>query len=92
MEKIRVEKAEPEGEAPSTVDEAEEAEVTTAGASSVSDIKGVGSATEEKLKKAGFMTVESVAAAETAELSEKTGISEKTVARLIDSAKELLNN
>ncbi len=43
------------------------------------------------MKSAGFSTVESVATAETAELSEKTGISEKVAAKLIDSAKELLN-
>jgi len=91
MEKIQDEKPEPEREAPSAVVDTKEAEVTAVETPEVSEIKGVGKATEEKLENAGFSTVESVATAETAELSEKTGISEKVAAKLIDSAKELLN-
>ena len=79
-----------EPEAPSTDVEAEEEKAVPAKTVEVSEIKGVGKATEEKLKKAGFTTAESVAATDTGELSEKTGISEKVAAKLIDSAKELL--
>jgi predicted flap endonuclease-1-like 5' DNA nuclease len=79
-----------ESEAPSTDVEAEEVKAAPAKTVDVSEIKGVGKATEERLKKAGFATAESVAATETGELSEKTGISEKVAAKLIDSAKELL--
>lgn len=91
MEKIQGEKPEPEREATSAVIDTKEAEVTAVETEDVSEIKGVGKATEEKLENAGFSTVESVATAEAAELSEKTGISEKVAAKLIDSAKELLN-
>ena len=79
-----------ESEAPSADVEAEEVEAAPAKTVDVSEIKGVGKATEEKRKKAGFATAESVAATDTGELSEKTGISEKVAAKLIDSAKELL--
>ncbi len=56
----------------------------------VSEVKGVGGARAEKLRKAGFTTVESLAKAEPEKLSELTGISEKLSAKLIESAKELL--
>lgn len=91
MERIQGEQPEPESETPSEVDKTSEAESAAAKTSDVSEIKGVGRATEEKLENAGFSTVESIATAETAELSEKTGISERVAAKLIDSAKELLN-
>jgi DNA-binding protein len=57
---------------------------------SLSEIKGVGPATEEKLLKAGFTTVDSVARATAEKLSKGAGMSEKTAAKLIESAKELL--
>jgi DNA-binding protein len=88
LERMGSKAAEPE--APSTDVEAEEVEAAPAKTVDVSEIKGVGKATEEKLKKAGFATAESVAATDTGELSEKTGISEKVATKLIDSAKELL--
>lgn len=55
----------------------------------LSEIKGVGEVTQEKLINGGFTTVESVAASDPHELSEKTGISEKVAEKLIESAKEL---
>jgi DNA-binding protein len=56
----------------------------------LAEIKGVGQATEEKLKEAGYKTVNSVAKADPAKLSKKAGISEKVASKLIDSAKELV--
>jgi len=50
----------------------------------------VGKATEEKLRRAGFDTVESIASVDAGTVSEKTGISSKVTAKLIASAKELL--
>ena len=56
----------------------------------ITDIKGVGAATEEKLRKAGYGTAESVAETDAAALAIKTGISEKVAARIIENSKELL--
>jgi len=56
----------------------------------VSMVKGVGGARAEKLKEAGFSTVESLAGADPENLSKLTGVSEKFSAKLIESAKELL--
>ncbi len=56
----------------------------------IAEIKGVGKTTEEKLRKAGFDTVESIATVDAETVSEKTGISSKVAAKLIASAKELL--
>ena len=56
----------------------------------VGDIKGVGKATEEKLRSAGFDTVESIASVDADTVSEKTGMSSKVTAKLVASAKELL--
>ena len=56
----------------------------------LAEIKGVGQATEEKLKEAGYKTVNSVAKADPAKLSKKAGISEKVASKLIDSARELV--
>lgn len=55
----------------------------------VSEIKGVGEATEEKLRSAGYDTVGKIVAAESFELALKTGLSEKQVAKIIEAAKEL---
>jgi len=55
----------------------------------LSEIKGVGKAREEKLSKAGFTTVESVAASKPEELAEQSGLSSKVAANLIKSAKDL---
>ena len=74
----------PEAEAPV------EAEAPEASGLGVGDIKGVGKATEEKLKGAGFETVESIAAVDGDALSEKAGISAKVAAKIVASAKALL--
>jgi DNA-binding protein len=55
----------------------------------VSEIKGVGKATEEKLLSGGFDTVAKVAGAKPAVLAEKTSLSEKQAEKLIEAAKEL---
>ena len=83
-----VEAEAPEAEAP----EAEVPEVVSPGASvlGVGDIKGVGKATEEKLRKGGFETVESIASVDADALSEKAGVSAKVAAKIVASAKELL--
>ncbi len=76
----------PEAEAPVEA----EVEAPEASGLGVGDIKGVGKATEEKLKGAGFETVESIAAVDGDALSEKAGISAKVAAKLVASAKALL--
>jgi DNA-binding protein len=55
----------------------------------ISEIKGVGEATEEKLRAAGYDTVAKIIGAESFELALKTGLSEKQVAKIIEAAKEL---
>ncbi len=55
----------------------------------VSEIKGVGEATEEKLLSGGYDTVAKVAGADAAVLAEKTTLSDKQAAKLIEAAKEL---
>lgn len=67
-----------------------EAESSKASILDIGEIKGVGKATEEKLRRAGFDTVESIASVDAGSVSEKTGISSKVTAKLIASAKELL--
>jgi DNA-binding protein len=76
--------AEPEE---STAEEPEAAEPVQL---SISDVKGIGKATNEKLAKAGVDSVETLASYDPDELSEKSGISAKTCARLVAAAKELL--
>jgi CspA family cold shock protein len=72
------------------VSEPPEAETPKAATPEIGEIKGVGKATEEKLRLAGFDTVESIASADADNSSEKTGISSKVTAKIIASAKELL--
>ncbi len=67
-----------------------EAESTEASVLGIGEIKGVGKATEEKLRGAGFDTVESIASVDADAVSEKTGLSSKVTAKLVASAKELL--
>ena len=68
-----------------------EPEVESSDASTdIGDLKGVGKATEEKLKAAGYDTVESLVSEDAETVSEKTGISSKVTAKLIASAKDLL--
>jgi len=86
---------EPEEEPPAPVVEEEppaepEEEPAEAPEYAISDIKGVGKATEEKLVSAGFDTVAAIVGAEPDDLSEKTGISAKTCAKLVEAAKELV--
>jgi cold shock CspA family protein len=71
--------------------EEEEAESPKASILEIAEIKGVGKTTEEKLRKAGFDTVESIASVDAETVSEKTGISSKVAAKLIASAKEFLD-
>jgi len=67
-----------------------EAESPEASVLGIGDIKGVGKATEEKLRGAGFETVESIASVDAGTVSDKTGVSSKVAAKLVASAKELL--
>ena len=78
-----VEAETPEVESP----DVESAEASVLG---VGEIKGVGKATEEKLRKGGFETVESIASVDADAVSERTGVSSKVAAKLVASAKELL--
>lgn len=55
---------------------------------SISDLKGVGVATEEKLRDSGFNTLESVATATPPELSSAAGVGEGKAAKMIRSAQE----
>jgi len=82
---------EPESE-PDVADEpVSEPEVERSDASTdIGDLKGVGKATEEKLKAAGYDTVKSLVSEDAETVSEKTGISSKVTAKLIASAKDLL--
>ncbi len=81
---------EEEAEEEEAEEEEEEAEDPKASVLEIAEIKGVGKTTEEKLRKAGFDTVESIATEDAETVSEKTGISSKVAAKLIASAKELL--
>jgi len=71
-------------------DEPVEAESPETSTLEVGEIKGVGKATEEKLRGGGFDTVESIASVDADTVSEKTGISSKVAAKIVASAKELL--
>jgi hypothetical protein len=55
----------------------------------ISEISGVGPATEEKLKAAGYDTVAKVIGADAFGLALKTGLSENNVKKIIDAAKEI---
>ena len=89
--KIEILPETPEDEPVETpADEPVEAESPEASIMEVGEIKGVGKATEEKLRKAGFDTVESIATVDADTVSEKTGMSSKVAAKRVASAKELL--
>jgi len=89
--KIEILSETPEDEPVETpADEPVEAESPEASILEVGEIKGVGKATEEKLRKAGFDTVESIASVDADTVSEKTGVSSKVAAKLVASANELL--
>lgn len=79
-------KEEPKPEPPTEVKAAPKIDV------GLSDIKGVGKTTVEKLAEAGYKSPKSIARAKPSTLSEKTGLSEKVATKIIDAAKELLNS
>ena len=56
----------------------------------LTDIKGIGPASAEKLKEAGFATVEAIAVAPARILSEVLGVSEERAARIAEYARKLL--
>ncbi len=79
-----------EEEAETPVEEAEPEPVEEVSeAVDVSEIKGVGEATAEKLRAAGYDNVSKVIGAESFELALKTGLSEKQITKIIDAAKEI---
>ena len=77
-------------EAESPASEPTESESPEASTLEIGELKGVGKATEEKLRAAGFDTIESLVSVDAETISEKTGISSKVTAKLIASAKALL--
>lgn len=78
----------PKEEAPEA--EPEEPEAAEPSQHAISDVKGIGKATNEKLEEAGVDSVEALASYDPEGLSEKTGISAKTCAKLVEAAKELM--
>jgi DNA repair protein RadA len=54
----------------------------------IEDLPGVGPSTAEKLREAGYLTVESIATTSPAELAEITEISEATAKKIIKAARE----
>jgi len=56
----------------------------------ITEIKGVGKKTSEKLEKAGIKTVNDLLSSDTKNIAEKYGISEKKIEKLKENAKELL--
>ena len=77
-------------EAESPASEPTESESPEASTLEIGELKGVGKATEEKIRAAGFDTIESLVSVDAETISEKTGISSKVTAKLIASVKELL--
>ena len=77
-------------EAESPASEPTESESPEASTLEIGELKGVGKATEEKLRAAGFDTIDSLVSVDAETISEKTGISSKVTAKLIASVKELL--
>lgn len=55
----------------------------------LTDISGVGESTAEKLREAGYITVESIATAAPADLAEAAEIGEPTAKKIIKSAREI---
>ena len=81
----------PREETPEVVEpEAEEPEVAEPSQYAISDVKGIGKATNAKLEKAGVDSVEALASYDPEALSEKTGISAKICVKLVEAAKELI--
>lgn len=61
----------------------------TSGTLELEDLPGVGPSTAEKLREAGFLTVESIATATPPELAEATEIGESTAKKMIKAAREV---
>ena len=57
---------------------------------SLREIKGIGPSTEQKLKEAGFYTIEDLAVVSAHELAELTGISEERAMQITQAAREIL--
>ena len=55
----------------------------------IEDLPGVGPSTADKLREAGYLSVESIATASPAELSEVSEISESTAKKIIKAAREI---
>jgi DNA repair protein RadA len=55
----------------------------------IEDLPGVGPSTADKLREAGYLSVESIATAAPAELSEVSEISESTAKKIIKAAREI---
>ncbi len=56
----------------------------------IEDLPGIGPTTAEKLREAGYTTVESIAVASPAELAEVAGLGEGTAIKIINAAREAL--
>lgn len=79
-------KEEPEAKEPKVEPEPEPVAETS---DDISNIKGVGKTTEEKLRAAGYNTVASLASADADEVAEKSGISAKVTAKIVEAARDL---
>jgi DNA repair protein RadA len=65
--------------------------MTTTGPLELDDLPGVGPTTAEKLREAGFVTVESIATASPADLAETAEIAESTAKKMIKAAREMVD-
>ena len=57
----------------------------------LTEVKGIGKKRSEKLKAAGFNSVKRLVESEPEDIAEKVGVSEKSAARWIESAKKILS-
>jgi DNA repair protein RadA len=65
--------------------------MTTTGPLELDDLPGVGPTTAEKLREAGFVTVESIATASPADLAETAEIAESSAKKMIKAAREMVD-
>jgi large subunit ribosomal protein L31e len=70
--------------------EAEEGEAGAPGSRPVTDVKGVGPATAEKLEKAGITTLQELADADPAKVGEAAGVSDDKAKAYVHDAKDIL--